>query len=358
MGKLKKFMALGLSSLTAMCIAGTMAINAGAAYDCDVNGDNQTNISDAVAISQYLAGLYEIPNPEVADFDNDGFVSQADVDKLKAYCINVNVPINADYTPSRLTLLNNSAVKYNKYSANGEFKDYYTLKPIESISQNSSRSIIGDDDRIEDNIHSAICTIETIDPKTNKHYIGTGFVASNNSILTAAHVVSGYKISAITFYDSNGNKKSFKPTVVDYSVPVNYENDKNENFDYALIKVSNNLSAYNSFYLGYALQRAIDTNANVYVTGYQAEDHQIIERGIGRLDSTSNHYKLYYTCDTVSGVSGSPVYADLIYNGKHYYTVVGIHTNGDPAENPQDRVHNSGVRMCPNITNLIRYNSN
>ncbi|MCM1358566.1 MAG: hypothetical protein NC205_08210, partial [Prevotella sp.] len=90
----------------------------------------------------------------------------------------------------------------------------------------------------------------------------------------------------------------------------------------------------------------------------QSADHKQMEVGIARLDSTSDNYRLHYTCDTVPGVSGAPIYADIIFEGEHYYTVVGIHTNGDPAKEPQNRKYNLGVRICPNITNLIRNNLN
>ncbi|MCM1316378.1 MAG: trypsin-like peptidase domain-containing protein [Muribaculaceae bacterium] len=351
--KLKKLIALGLSSLTAMCFIGisnvNCKINANASYKCDVNGDGKTTVADAVCVAQYLCGLYNIPNPEVADFNNDGFVSEADVTGIQYLDIGIKKPINADYTPSKPTIINNSNVYYNRYDANGNFKDRYLVRAVSNI---QSRSIIGDDDRIKDNTHSAICKIVT------STGTGTGFVASDNSILTAGHVVKGSKINSIIFYDSNGNETSFKPNIIDYSIPVYYDDSENSNFDYALIKISNNLSDYNNLNIGYALQYSIDTQATVYVTGYQSADHKQMEVGIGRLDSTSDNYRLHYTCDTVPGVSGAPIYADIIFEGEHYYTVVGIHTNGDPAKEPQNRKYNLGVRICPNITNLIRNNLN
>ena len=349
--KLKKLMVLGLSSLTAMCLFS--AVNANASYECDVNNDGVTNVADAVNIMQYLVGRYNIANPDVADFNNDGFVSDADAIGIQYLGIGVKKDINADYTSSKTTQLNNFNVDYYRYNATtGKQTGKYTVEAAPTIGSPAGKSQIGNDDRVEDYSHSAICLIET-----KNGVLGTGFVASDNSILTAGHCLKNSGgIKSITFYDSNGNKKSFKPTLVDYSIPVNYMNNGNSNFDYALIKVSDDLSDYNNFKFGYALQYAIDTQATVYVTGCQGDKDLTMERGVGKLDSTSNTDRLYYTCDTSSGVSGSPIYADLIFEGKHYYTVVGIHTNGDPAEKPEDRVHNSGVRMCPNITNLIRNN--
>lgn len=355
--KLKKLMALGVSSLTAMCLFS--AVNANASYDCDVNNDGVTNVADAVNITQYLVGRYNLANPDVADFNNDGFVSEADATGIQYLGIGVKKPINADYTPSKPTTFKVSDVVYKRYNATtGDEIKEYTVEAAPTIGSASSQSIIGNDDREIDYSHSAICMIEANDGTK-----GTGFVASNNSILTAGHCLMLHGgIKSITFYDSNGNETSFKPKAIDYSIPKNYSGSGTT--DYALITVSDDLSAYNNLYMGYALQYAIDIQANVYVTGYQrlTDDKKNpiyntpsnvpkMRTGMGRLESDSTIGKLLYSCDALKGSSGGPIYADLMFEGKHYYTVVGINTTGFDD-------YNSGVRMCPNITNLIRNNLN
>lgn len=340
---LKKLAALGLSSLTAMCLLGAVPSAYASQYDCDVNGDGVTNVADAVSLSQYLMGYCNLAKPEVADFNNDGFINKADVIGIQCLGIGIQPTINAAYTPSKTTVLKNSKMKYNRYNARGLWQEDYEIEAAPTISSSSSRIVIGNDDRVEDYSNSAICKIVT------NSGTSTGFVASRNSILTAGHSVKGSQIFSITFYDSEGNETSFKPNVLSYSVPENYK--AKTDTDYALITVSDDLSAYNNFYMGYALQYAIDTKADVYVTGYQWEDHKEIETALGRLKNTGNANQLYYDCDTVGGVSGGPIYADLIFQGEHYYTVVGINTSHD-----EEQQYNYGVRMCPNITSLIRYN--
>ncbi|MDE6426985.1 MAG: trypsin-like peptidase domain-containing protein [Ruminococcus sp.] len=350
--KLKKLIVLGLSSLTAMCFVGMSGIdckiNANASYKCDVNGDGKTTVADAVCVAQYLCGLYNIPNPEVADFNNDGFVSEADVTGIQYFDIGIKKPINADYTPSKSTELLNTNVDYYRYNATTGKKigDKYTVKAATNI---QSKGIIGNNDLFKDYTRSAICKIET----NTGH--GTGFVASDNSILTAGHVVKGQKIESITFYDSDGNE-TLKAHAVDYSLPTNSDTDYLT--DYALITVSDDLSDYNNLNLGYALQYAVDKQADVIVTGWQASEESKIKdftdyemrTGKGRIDSNNtDDGTLYYTCDTLNGASGGPIYADLIFEGEHYYTVVGINTNSHINSN-------CGVRMCPNITNLVRSN--
>ena len=74
--------------------------------------------------------------------------------------------------------------------------------------------------------------------------------------------------------------------------------------------------------------------------------------GKGRLLSLGDDTLLFHDCDDLPGFSGGPIYSDLIFEGKHYYTVVGINT----FYNKQGK-YNGGVRMCPNIINLVRSNS-
>lgn len=370
--KLKKLIALGLSSLAAMCLFSTTN-TAYASYDCDVNNDGVTNVADAVNIRQYLLGYLNIANPDVADFNNDGFVSEADATGVQYLGIGVQKPINADYTPSQQTQLNNFKVTYNRYYAlTGKFKDDYTVEAAPTIGSASGKILIGNDDRVEDYTHSAICKIKVIDPKTHKTYVGTGFVASDNSILTAAHLLmdenqNKMSILSITFYDDDGNN-IFEPHVLDYSIPENYPGNLYEDpslskyyyTDYALIKVLDDLSDYNNLNFGYALQYAIDTKADATVTGYQPlikgdnkEANFEMRTGKGRFSNLCTNTLLYYDCDTLTGSSGGPIYKDLIFEGKHYYTVVGINTS--EYESGQC---NCGVRMCSNITNLVRSNLN
>ncbi len=176
-------------------------------------------------------------------------------------------------------------------------------------------------------------------------------MVSENGILTAGHVVYGKKISSITFYDNNGVVE-YTPSAVDYSIPSDYCGASPT--DYALITVSDlcDLSDYNVFGHGYALDRAIIEEADISVTGFPT-DLTYESTGEGRLkNSTSGYIEMKYTSDTYSGSSGSPIYTDLVYNGEHYYIVIGIHTSGKG-----DYQYNSGVRMCPNIWHLVKFNS-
>lgn len=295
-----------------------------------------------------MAGKYNLPNPDEADVDNDGFVTELDAYKLQKFLLGYSVTIKPDDTSGSSTSLLNTTMNYRRYSAStGSLIETYTVNAAENLPNSTGRSIIGIDERYRDYSHSGICKIETTTGT------GTGFVASDNTILTAGHVVNGSRIISIEFFDSNGNV-TLTPTALNYSIPTNYL--FYDNADYALIVVNNDLSDYNNFGLGFALNRAINEEADVSVTGFSKNksNNLIYEStGIGKLkNSTNGNNELKYDCDTDHGTSGGPIYSKLFYEGEYYYIVVGIHTDGTG----DIYAYNSGVRMCPNILNLIRAN--
>lgn len=322
-------------------------------YECDANNDGITNMADVVTLVQYIRGLYNIVDPDAADFDNDGFIDELDYYKLQRFLLNLPISINPDDTTGSTTNLRNTTKQYKRYSAStGALIETYTINELATIDYSangtsSNRTVIGIDERYLDYTHKGICKITNTDGS-----FGTGFVASNNGILTAGHVVKGKKISTITFYNSNGVVE-YTPTAVDYSVPSDYS--ASSSTDYALITVSDasDLSDYNIWGHGYALDRAIIEESNISVTGFSG-DLTYEATGEGQLkNSTSGYNELKYTCDTYGGASGSPIYTDLVYNGDHYYVVVGIHTSGTGSYYQ----YNSGVRMCPNIWHLVKANA-
>lgn len=346
---MKKLVACALATATAICCIPTLA-SAVPPPRCDVNEDGDTNWADAVLLLQYLAGHYDITSPETADFDKDGFVTETDCDKLMSYLVVGTADIDFVNLDNYSTDFNNHDVRYYRYSAStGNLIDTYTVPgaPYVNETYSSPRNVIGSDTRYPDNSHSGICKIEV------NNEIRTGFVVGENLILTSGSNLLNHAISSIKFYNSNGNIES-TATAIEYSIPSSYTSSSqsvSSRYDYALIKTSTSLSDEKCFELGYALDYAIDQNKPVRVTGFNYSNIRVTGEG-SLIPSTVHQYMFSYNCDTSIDTSiGAPVYTDVVYNGEHHYVAVGIHTKDTGYG------YNSGVRICPNITNLISYNS-
>lgn len=321
-----------------------MSASATTTYSCDVNSDGSTNIADVLLMYQMFNGWASIYDFDEADFDNDGFVTQVDMLKTQYYLSGITMPINSDDTTGSDTSLLNTDMSYERFNATtGVSSGTYNVSAF-TVNE-PTRDVIGNDTSYEDYSHSGICKIVT------NNGSGTGFVTSDNTILTAGHVLKGKKITSIIFYDTDGTV-SDTATPIDFSIPTNYISDTYT--DYALITVSDDLGDYKSFSMGFALDRAISEAADVSVTGFSS-DLGYVSTGEGDLtvgdDETG---EIYYTSDATDGESGAPIYADIVYNNTHYNVVVGIHISGD-SNYPHE--YNTGVRMCPNILNLINENN-
>lgn len=260
------------------------------------------------------------------------------------------------------TNASNTSRTYSIYKATtGAYIGGYTLNTLD-IDDNlvSPHYVFGNDDRVIDFTKSGVVKI-----LSSNEFLGTGFVVNKNTIATAAHCVKGYTVNKIKFFDSNGNvSKTITPSEV--HIPKPYVSG-NSSYDYALIKVNEDLSDYAIFDLGVALDSAIDNHLSVSVTGFpnslnnQLDDNinnfttDNMYTGIGTLTpSTSLYgkdYQLCYTADTSSGNSGSPVYITTSYYGKVYYTVIGINTTGS-------NKYNSGVRMSTDLLHFYMNNPN
>ncbi|MDE5558773.1 MAG: serine protease [Ruminococcus sp.] len=272
--------------------------------------------------------------------------------------------LSLSYTNNNHADALNSNVKYYVYDAKTAEKiDEYFLSPL-PYSLNTRNSVIGNDERVIDWTKSGVVKIIKSDP-----YNGSGFVVSDHVIATAAHCVSSKKISEILLFDNNG-KQVMSATPVEYHIPSNYLGPAALTYDYALISVKEDLSAYACFDLGVTLDSFPDTGSTISVTGFPNE---IIKNGkkipvntntqhmmytgngtVKRTNYPQNSFfnvsdLIYYDCDMSNGNSGGPAYITESLNGKTYYTVIAINAH------TYDNVNN-GVRINTNLINFYKAN--
>lgn len=204
---------------------------------------------------------------------------------------------------------------------------------------------------------------------------GTGFIVGDHVIATNAHCIysaandtfglGGY-VTAFTFPDDEPEPHNL--TVVSLHVPTLYRRQNidgtysgNENYDYGLIEVKEDLSEYGCFNLGLPLDgisMGLSTGKEVTVSGFP---QAIINtpngyryspvQSTGRVYNMST-YRIDHTADTQSGSSGSPIYTTTEIYGNTYDTVIGIH-NSDVTS-----THNGGVRMTQPILMFYLNNPN
>ncbi len=242
-------------------------------------------------------------------------------------------------------------VTYSKYDCvNGGAPSTYSLSISES---DLSRIIIGEDDRVNAGFDGVVRLSSG----------ASGFIVDDHVIATAAHCVNethepdsiknNYQDThyfrpdmKIHLYNSDGTPKNATPLdIVEIHVPQDYilnnTYDEYVKHDYALLVVEEDLSDYTHFDLGipYNVRTASFRNIPLFATGRSqsyngvANTQNLLYTSQGYRDTRSNSEMLYYTCDTVGGNSGCPIYVACEYTvgSDTYitYTAVAIHFGGD-----------------------------
>lgn len=266
-------------------------------------------------------------------------------------------------------------------AATGTKKSEYSLT-VEHGEQPMPRAVIDTDERQIDWSKSGVVKICGYEENTNKRKsLGTGFVVGKHAIATAAHVVSDYKnssfhpsrINSVKLFNADGtlNKTLFASnTDMEYHIPAEfYTDDWSYTCDYAVITVSEDLSKYQCFDLGYVQDSLIKSNsASISITGFPKEvRNEVVNTysihnmytGVGTLlnpveiDKNFTNDLIYYNVDTTGGNSGSPAYITETVRGQTFYTVIGMLNSGDLMPNPK---YNFGVRFDSDV--LKFYNGN
>lgn len=318
----------------------------------DPNGSNGITLSDANYIQQYLNAQITPTNLDIVDFDKNGVITYVDAAKVMN-CIVNGVAHSVQNSVSETTNISNN-VSYNIFNAQtGNYILAYTLnKPTVSPNDTGnaveSRSIIGIDDRVVDWTKTG--TVKIIYGNSEDE-CSTGFVVGPHVIATAAHCVyqnstgKAYENIKVKLFNSNGTT-AMTCNAVEAHVPMKHietsgsGDNGTSKWDYALISVNEDLSAYMQYDLAVARDYAITNNLSVSNTGFPqiVNNTTVNTRNTDCMYSSSGHLvdvqtdrwgcdskrEIFISNDTTGGNSGSPVYITESYNGQIYYNVIGL----------------------------------
>ncbi|WP_290774206.1 trypsin-like peptidase domain-containing protein [Anaerofustis sp.] len=356
---------IAVLSTAVVTAASVISFSGSAAQNVTYNdpyGNGVIDMSDSVAIMQYISGAITPENVDRLDFDNNGVVTMMDSYKIQMY--RLQLLGNADdivtlASPAAETPQGDSSSRYRVFNAKTReeliLKNYTLTESTkyynDSNNSISTRSVIGTDDRVIDWSKNGVVKIVTADGM-----IGSGFVVGKHTIATAAHCVNNKSLSNIILFDNNGNDTNATP--VEYHIPQMYYTYADK-YDYALITVEEDLSDYMQFDLGTVRNYSPSRNIAVTNTGFPGE----IENPDGttiRVNDDENLHNLYsstgsvvstydkyfcHTADTSGGDSGSPVYYTETINGQTYYTVIGIQVGGGTDNNKAMRITTELIRF-------------
>jgi autotransporter passenger strand-loop-strand repeat protein len=197
------------------------------------------------------------------------------------------------------------------------------------------------------NPYLCTCYIDAVD-SAGVHPLGTGFIIGRHTILTAAHVVSGFSPSQISVFP--GDQTGHAGVSINMSgaqVHTNWDGtDINRQDDYAIIDVSGTQDLAASYGM-FLIPPLAFNGGTVNITGYPSPflPRQCNDIGSESQDSTNSGLLDEQNVNTYGGNSGSPVW---VYNGA-YVEAIGIHVAGQ---------HGSGttgtaVGLTPSVISAI-----
>ena len=356
---------IAVLSAAAVIAASVISFSGSAAQNVTYNdpyGNGVIDMSDSVAIMQYISGAITPENVDRLDFDNNGVVTMMDSYKIQMY--RLQLLGNPDdvvtlASPAAETPQGDSSSRYRVFNAKTReeliLKNYTLTESTkyynDSNNSISTRSVIGTDDRVVDWSKNGVVKIVTADGM-----IGSGFVVGKHTIATAAHCVNNKSLSNIILFDNNGNDTNATP--VEYHIPQMYYTYPDK-YDYALITVEEDLSDYMQFDLGTVRNYSSSRNIAVTNTGFPGElenpdgttirvnDDENLHNLYSSTGSVVSTYDKYFchTADTSGGDSGSPVYYTETINGQTYYTVIGIQVGGGTDNNKAMRITTELIRF-------------
>jgi glutamyl endopeptidase len=220
------------------------------------------------------------------------------------------------------------------------------------IAESAAKVVIGTDDRVRVNPTSSypwrcICSLLITPQIGTQQYMGTGWLVSPRTIITAGHCVyihnlGGWAKSIQVTPGRNGTSREdpFGSSFQDHLRSFNaWINNKDTNYDMGAIILPRDFTGFNSLgYFGYANVSDLQ-GMTANLSGYPGDKDALPGlRGTqwfhSRQIKQADSHRFYYDIDTAGGQSGSPVWRFL--NGQRH--VVGVHTNGESTGNSATRI--------------------
>ncbi len=198
----------------------------------------------------------------------------------------------------------------------------------------------------------AICSLK-IRTKTGKNYIGTGWMISPRTVITAGHCVymhreGGWPASIEVIPGLNGASRPYGSVkATSFRSVKGWTKSKKRNYDYgAIILPKSKKLGLRTGTFGVACKSLISTMASkLNLSGYPADKGGNTQWFMSKRPKLVTARTIVYDIDTYGGQSGAPVW---IKKGNKRY-VVGIHTNGF-------RLGNSATRIVkPVYRNIINW---
>ncbi len=273
----------------------------------------------------------------------------------------------------------NTLKGYNVYDANTrELVDGYILEANPYPTSNSTREVIDGVDERENSTY-----VKGVVEVVNNWFTGTGFVVDDHVIATAAHCVwdgtadasstskNVLYVECVNIRDQDGVILKGNIDVIDVHVPRKYINTSDEYvddanpYDYALLTVAEDLSAYVNLDLGVMREEIKESNVPITITGFPYEVNDVrtnkeMYTASGTIESYQyglDSMRLFcHNVDTSDGNSGGPVYTVTEYKGKKYYTVIGIHVFGKVDKETEEPIYNAAIRITTDLLHFYKNN--
>ena len=297
--------------------------------------------------------ISELPKPVTRVFSTESTVSltETEIEDVEGYSITrpgdedkeaANAPsTETEYEEMYLEESGTEEFGEDNFAMDAFFSSYPELQ-----SKSIAEVIIGTDNRVRISPTTsypwrAICALR-MTAKDNTKWIGTGWLVSPRTVITAGHCVylhghGGWpkKIEVIpAMNDASRPYGSFVGTT--FRSVNGWINSKNRDYDYgAIILPSSSRPGDKTGTFGFAVKdNNYLKNSFLNLSGYPGDKGGAQQWFMAQKAKATSSRVIYYDIDSMGGQSGSPVWVK-VGNTRH---AVGIHTNGHITGNSATRI--------------------